>query len=636
MPDELPGAKDPFGYSKLSFGETRKELNEVTEEINSMAQASARTQQEWTRLRELTERYEALLRRLGDTFKEATDRTGSLTEAFKQLGSGVIGLADSSKLAVGFLSTAASSLQMLGGKAGAAGEVIGLLAKGVDVYDRIVVAQRTLIQSQTQLGVSYSEHMKQIEATSAALTQAGARWGMTRDEIAKIMQPMTAGGLGARAGDTEEMRAERLGRDLPAALDAALQAYRAQWYGLDQANKAVTQFGTLFDLEGREFSRTLATVAEMGGKSAMGMAKHLETVMQLNEQTKVYGGNLAGVLLYTTAFSDELKKGTLTMENMTRLVSPAAMQTGQQAAIVQILQQMRPQLARDLGISGLPVTEGIQKLQDMGQAMTEKMREGKFGAADLGSLGAIREAILAAMPQARESPFIAKEALGAFNINVPTQTAAFKLLTAPLEVAGQDLAKTIRQQEDASRKMERAADKMFDKFKTSGEAFADYGKGFGDLVLKAGQEFRNIITGVKDTVKTPGAFSGAVAASVNILKAGLDVAADPYSSDPGRWSHRGKSFGDMVAAKAEESALGSYELGTDVVPMTGSYRLHAGERVSRQGESSGGLTLNMGGITVSVAEGGSLRAQIAEAFERAKDEAVREVERRFEMSRYAK
>ena len=142
MPDELPGAKDPFGYSKLSFGETRKELNEVTEEINSMAQASARTQQEWTRLRELTERYEALLRRLGDTFKEATDRTGSLTEAFKQLGSGVIGLADSSKLAVGFLSTAASSLQMLGGKAGAAGEVIGLLAKGVDVYDRIVVAQR--------------------------------------------------------------------------------------------------------------------------------------------------------------------------------------------------------------------------------------------------------------------------------------------------------------------------------------------------------------------------------------------------------------------------------------------------------------------------------------------------------------
>ncbi len=47
----------------------------------------------------------------------------------------------------------------------------------------------------------------------------------------------------------------------------------------------------------------------------------------------------------------------------------------------------------------------------------------------------------------------------------------------------------------------------------------------------------------------------------------------------------------------EQIPLGSYASGTDYVPRTGLYQLHAGEQVIPAGES--GITVNMGGITIN-------------------------------------
>lgn len=65
------------------------------------------------------------------------------------------------------------------------------------------------------------------------------------------------------------------------------------------------------------------------------------------------------------------------------------------------------------------------------------------------------------------------------------------------------------------------------------------------------------------------------------------------------------------------NVLGEYANGTDYVPRTGLYKLHQGEEVTPAGENKSGITVNMGGVTITgIADPTRIAKQLATAIEK--------------------
>ena len=646
MADEPGSMENPWAskmMSVMSLMESFSVINTRMEEFQRTGVMTAEMEKEIT---EATNNLIKVLGDLGIKLKDVSEKGVGLSNVLAFTGKTFIDLSNNAnQFANTFVSAMSKLTYAVGGPWGkAVGSGLELLNQAISAYDKVQIAQRQTIYAQTQLGLNYGNVRDQVEKTSVALREAANRWGFLREEAAKIGQQMTGQGFGAHAGMSERGVARGLGRDLPQATEAVMQAHRGYNLSLELGGRAMTQLGTVYDVEGRRFKEIMGSMIEIGGRSGLGKDRYIETLTQLNEQTKVYGGNLAGVIGYTASYSEQLRKGTLSLENIVKISTPGAVSNEALGFMISTIQQRNPGMAKGLGLTGDMITD-IVRMQTITEGPRDKIRRGEqMGPEDMSKLTWMQTALrstaeqMAGTGRGERFEFMAQQVIDqVLKTHIPLAREAGALLKGGTENLKKFLEAGV--EKDPAKRLEEAANKMFDAYKTSGEAFVKEGEMFrdmvkegGDYIRQAGKDFLDMITGEGKGKEKQAVMAGAWA---NMSGTAGDLFSHAMFSKAG--VDEGQiAAGGLAKQRAAEARFGhKRRQGGGFVPETDLYMLHAGENVSRPGEGGGGLTLNLGGMNVSVASGGNVRGQISEAFDKMKAEAVREVERRWEAANLA-
>jgi len=564
-------------------------------------------------------------RAVADTTEKASDKVFKFEYVVKPLIDRFVSLTRESEVLSGGLGAFGSILTMMGKTQ------LGLVVAGakglVDAYDATIKAQREVVYSQLQAGLSYKDHSSIIEENRQKLEKTAASWGMLGEKAAEFTSAAAGAGIGARPGATGSERARGTGEDLREAFQASIASSKA--YGLSQKETmdSVIQFGTVFSAKGREFSTLMGEITEAGTRSSLGMRRHLDAVRTVTDATKEHGANLMATNVLLSIFDRQIKEGTITLDTIAKLAVPARLGTEALGFIAKSAMEAGHNIVA--GAKTLP--EAMDKIALSGEELNEALKGGKVDPGKLAeSVGLVTGALERAIPGiSKASGLEMQQALKAVGIDVSIK-AAMDIFKNGAEGAAQALIKAGEKAraEDPAQKMVKAGEDVFKTFKTSGESFADYTVVFRDAV----RMFKETVEGrVGEYVSERSERGAEMSGMSGTVYRQADWAR---RKKKGELMQQGLSTMEaegiltgtspQITRMAESRATGGF------IPQDGPYTLHAGERVIRPGGSGMGISVSVGGVNVTVGERSDLRGQLHEAMAKVEDNVLKRIEEQWQ------
>jgi len=217
-------------------------------------------------------------------------------------------------------------------------------------YDTSIKAKREVIYTLGRLGESYGENTTAMEEFNKEFTSISSKWGMLREEMAKAVAPLSAMGVGG-AGTITTIE------------DIVGGMFKG--FGVDMGStvKSLGTFSTSLNLHGKALGDTFLEIAGHGQKSALHMQRYIAEMTTAMETTRRFGGGTEGAMLMLDAFGEEVKKGTISMQDLSKIITPAMWSLPQQGAVAAMMGRFAPKEAADIGITGKSLTDDILAMQ---------------------------------------------------------------------------------------------------------------------------------------------------------------------------------------------------------------------------------------------------------------------------------
>ncbi len=354
-----------------SYGEQivmHKRTKEVVEEQIAINQKDIETKERWLNaLIKAGERSEEGRKRvtdLGDELGQLKERTEDLKKESEEC-SKQIKMVEESVGKLGATMTKVFGWVTLG--------VTALVALS-QAYDVSIKAKREVIYTLGRLGVSYADNIKEMDKFNVEFGKMAGRWGMLGDEMAKAIAPLSALGIGAGLGGATATGGGR--ETLKEIADVMGGMFRG--YGIDMgiSQRALGTFSTALNLTGSSLSDVFFKIAVHGERSVLGMQRYITETTTLLETTRKYGGSQESAILMLDMFGEQVKKGTIGLDSLARIASPAMWTPQQQGAMVSLLQQYAPAESRALKIEGNDMFTAMMTLQDTAQKQPGMLTQG--------------------------------------------------------------------------------------------------------------------------------------------------------------------------------------------------------------------------------------------------------------------
>lgn len=472
--------------------------------------------------------------------------------------------------------------------------IVGAIVAVTMAYDNSIKAKREVLYTLSRMGVAYSTNKKEMDAFEASFVNISSKWGMMREEMAKALAPLTGLGVGVGKGGAEEsFKSGVLGKTMTAIEDWTGAMMRS---GVDAGvtSRAFGTLGTVTNLTGEALGDTFGKLAALGNKSALGLQGFLTQTISLMEMTRKYGGEVEGAQILTSAFSSELKKGTIGMESLARLAAPAMWSSEQKGAMVSLMQQFAPKEAGQLGMNTKDMFTNMANLEKAAKDIAQGGNPEVLALGIQKTLSRMTGAGIGTDQQAFMMQAFLKDTIG---VQVTTLEVS-KAMLNPEKWKEMLKPPKVESPEEIKAK----AELMFNKTSTIAEA--------STAIL---EHLRNGVLNV--ATKT---------AEVRDSSVGQKY-IDYQFNQPNIM----KELFNMIFHK-KGKATGGY------ISEEGEYMLHAGEQVRRPGEGTGGdVNVSLGGMSVSIGDRGDMGSQINEAFDEIKRETIREIEKQWEQSLHA-
>ena len=467
-------------------------------------------------------------------------------------------------------------------------------------YDSAVKANREVIYEMGRLGISYGKNSDAVRQFNDSFTETANRWGMLREEMAKAVAPLTALGVGVGPGGAAAS-IDKIRETLVEAAD--LTGGMMRGFGIEAGitTKALGVLGTSLNLTGKDLSSVFLDIAGHGAKSALGMQRFITEMTSMLETTRRYGGAEEGSIRMLDAFGEQVKKGTLTMDNLVRMVAPAMWSPSQQGAVVTMLKQFAPEEAGKLGITkDMGLFNSMMKLQEAA---------GGKNAEQIGiGVSRVIDRIIPKGADEGTRAYMTQQLLQQLTGSQISLMKTAEVMSNPAKMSELLKPKTGKSAEDL----------MTDMLETYSET-----KTVQESLVGSVEGIRTFLLDTFGPKAGPGIQTGG----------GVTSGATAQAAGTAETVEKMKTLGMSYKGGPVDPFAGQYSKQTGgYISETGEYMLHAGEQVRRPGEGGGNVSVSLGGIHVSVGDRGSINSQLNEAFERVKRETIQEVERMYDES----
>ena len=358
------------------------------------------------------------------------------------------------------------------------------------------------------------------------------------------------------------------------------------------------RFSDLRDTFGDTLGDTFGKLAALGEKSVLGQQRYIAETTSMLEITRKYGGEIEGAQIIVSAFGEGIKKGTYSLEAMSRLVTPAMWSSEQKGAMASLMRQFAPTEAGQLGIKGKDIFADMMALERAGKDKAEGGKPEVLAKAIQKTLSGMTGAGMSTEQQAFMMQAYLKELTGA---QVST-LEAMKIFEDPVKFA----AMLNPPKADTPEQVMTKALKAFGLTKTVGEMAIV-------TAIEASREGVLELANTKKSELIATAITPILGPNITVNQMVIDTMMQFFSS----LKKKGKQSGGYISEEGE-------------------YFLHAGEQVRRPGEGTGGnVNVSLGGISVSIGDRGDMGSQINEAFDQIKQETIKEIEKHWEQSLHA-
>lgn len=439
---------------------------------------------------------EADAQKVVDTAKEvAMKATTAQAAGLKFLSDGMVSLMDSSRVtstAIGGMTTA---LALFNVQAGPLLVVMAAIKGVVDAYDISTKSIREVVKANLMAGSSYTDNAGIIDANQKKLSATAAAWGLSIEQGSKFQQMFAGVGIGARQGETGAGRAKTVGEEINSAFEASARAAHTFGITLDSSASATSVFGTVMDLRGTEFSRIMDDVGEAGRKSALGSKQQIETVKSITETSKEYAPNLFNINVLTSAFSREIKAGTISMETISKLANPARLGTEGLAFVASMAQQAGKSIG-GVNLSAMTLPRAMDAIAASGEKFNQLLKGGKIDPKEAAeSLTLVTDALRQAVPDiANMSGMEIQQILKSIGIDTSIVTAS-KIFSTDVGSVAKELAAAaaVSAKADPAQRLKDAGELIYDKFKTSSEALQPFSTSFSGSVKDFGDYVKDLV-----------------------------------------------------------------------------------------------------------------------------------------------
>jgi hypothetical protein len=464
-------------------------------------------------------------------------------------------------------------------------------------YDASMKAKREVIYTLGRLGVSYSSNREEVEKFNASFTGIANRWGMLREAMAAAVAPLTALGVGVGAGGATASMG-RVRETMASVADWTGAMMRG--FGLEAgvATRAMGTISTAMNITGDTLGDTFGRLAAIGDKSVLGMQRYITETVSMLEITRKYGGAIEGTEILTSAFGEQLKKGTIGMEALARLAAPAMWSPEQKGAVVSLMQQYAPTEARKLGMEGKGLFDGMMALEKA----AKDLKEGGNPRELLIGLDKVVTRLVPAGASTGERAFIMQQLLQQLTGAQITTLEAMNVFKDPKKFA--EILNPPKVETPAEL-MKKATD-TFEATELVSERMA-----------KGVDVIRESVLFIAHKMGMPTEEEKSMSESIKKM---VTTGKMEYMMNPNLYKE----------LKQKGAQTGGY------IPETAEYLLHAGEQVRRPGEGTGGdVNVSLGGLNVSISDRGDMGSQINEAFDQLKQETIEEIEKQWAQSLHA-
>ncbi len=431
---------------------------------------------------------------------KATKSTMAMMSASKIMSDGLANLTDSSRVASTAIGGMTAALALLEIEAAPLLAVVAVIKGVVDAYDSSTKSIREVIKANLMAGASYLDNSGIIDENRRKLSATAAAWGLSIEQGSKFQQMFAGLGIGARQGETGAGRAKTVGEEINSAFEASARSANAFGISLDKSSDATAVFGTIMDLRGPEFSRVIDDIGEAGRKSALGSKLQIETVKSITETSKEYAPNLFNINVLTSAFSREIKAGTISMETISKLANPAKLGTEGLAFVASMAQQAGKSIG-GVNLSALTLPRAMDAIAASGEKFNALLKGGKVDPEEAKkSITLVTDALRQAVPDiANMSGMEIQQILKSIGIDTTIVTAS-KIFSTDVGAVAKELAAAaaVSAKDDPAQRLKDAGELVYNKFKTSSEALAPFSAAFSGSVKDFGDYVKNLVGPTKE------------------------------------------------------------------------------------------------------------------------------------------
>ena len=575
---EMNLLKEEAAEHRQSLGERTKSINMAKEELKILRDGGVITDDEMAKEEQLQNFIKKSVQERTREGKELQDTTEDIKDLSMTLGK-----------AQAKISTALGVFAII------ATATIAL----AQAYDNSIKAKREVIYTLGRLGVSYSKHVGEMDAFDKAFTGISTKWGILREDMAKALGPLASLGVGVGATGA----ADSLNQIKATMVESAdFTGMMMRGFGVEAgvSSKLIGTLSTTFDLTGKSLGESLQNVAVQGSKSALGMQRYINELTSMIEMTRRFGGSQESAILMLNTFGGVLKQGVIGLDQLARITTSSMWSPEQQGAVASMVQQYAPKQAEALGINGMGVMDAMYKLQETSQKQPEDMAV---------ALSTVISKIIPAGAGKGTEAYMSQQLLQQLTgAQVPLMKAA-GILGDP-EALKALMAKGTREKKTIADLMKEGK-KTYAITQTYQEKMIVATETIRDIMVKAFGGPAETAEGISAMGKKD--FWKALTGAKEFI-VGEDIANHPDVK---------KDQAERLRQRTKK-ALGKQTGG--YISETAMYMLHAGEQVMRPGESGGGVSISLGGMSINVGNNGDMRSQVNEAFDRIKRETIMEIE----------
>lgn len=602
-------AEDAYRENSISLYEYQRVLRDSIDAIRDHARNS---RDEGAQIREMIGLYERAGRSLVDAQKrnkDWSDAVATSTSVINTMGS-VLASATGPELiknvtggaqAFGqtLMKLSNNEVGMLGTAAKAAGAGLSIMSVAattlVAVIDSAADAQKSATDVFLQSGVRAKEQSDAIRIGTDSIVRAGTKYNLSEKEAGNLALSL------ARAGVLIDKNSGSI-----VAADAATATYTRQVDTLSAAHKAYgsdlgvlatvgTQLGTRFSRTGEDFDEAFGRIIKSGRASGAQMDYFLKNFSDLSTQTRAVGTSFEQVLFGASHYTDELRKGTLSLQDVISLTDAQSLSMDKQAGIYAMVNQLLPDVAKQLKFTG----DAAHDIFRAAEVRRTGSAEDKAAMSDLPRLLAAAQARQTGGGR-EEQLLIFHQLLGEFGTNIKNLDATFDLFNGSVVKH----TATTDEQKALSLSAKETTDRMKSDAIDTAKRYDGASKQFSDSV----REFHSTVMSLTDAI-IRGEATGKVGMAIRGItgEGGEGYISQEQARTRARVSSRSRATGGLI-------------------PEEGNYYLHAGERVTRSGQGGGGMAISLGGIQVHVGDQGDVRGQVSAAMDKLKTDVLQQVE----------